>query len=627
MVGICGVLGDRQHDIESLAETIEWGDDEEPATYRDDTAQVQLSVHRETDAEQPATARLGGRERLCWIWGDVIGAEDSTGYAPRRDRSTCDAEYCADLLEEQGLSFIDGLNSEFAGLVIDRDRTEATLFTDRLGARPIYFTEALEGRVLFSTHLNTIVAHPEFRPTVDDELMSEFLKFERAFGIYTPFEDVYQLHPGSKLTVDLENGETSLNRYWQPRYRPTDKPYDVFVEEFSSIMQRCVEERRRPEDDEGVFISGGSDSRLLLSLFEDCDVTGYHLNDAMNDEAETAREVCETLGVEFRFLRRDSEYLTDVLERVGEFQIFSSFFDQAHFAGFEDELTDEIDAVFSGHTADTVLEGFYMPTRDLDVPRLGWTVPVPVLDRIASVEEYAEHITRDYQYHRGPSVNAQPKCVTLEKDPVAVLREYMSESGAAIDHHGVRYPSIDSLVHAGGFYPITNNKAYLMYYSANQMLPTHYPYLDNRVIEFSLSVPHRHHVRRSVVNRAVSRRSRDLAEIPKAGIGLPLTYPRTVYSAAQLWRSFKSKLDSDSGSSGGSWSDIDHVARETDIVEDHLLTPDNKTRCPEIVDWETLEDLYRAHLEGDNEAFELFGALSLCHSYPVANDLVRGDDK
>ncbi|RKD98070.1 asparagine synthase-related protein [Halopiger aswanensis] len=626
MVGICGVLGDRQHDIKSLAETIEWRDDEESAGYREDTVQVRLSVHRETDAEQPATVRTGDEERLCWIWGDVIGVEDSTGYTPRRDQSTCDAAYCADLLEERGLSFVDGLNSEFAGLVVNRDRDEATLFTDRLGARPVYLTEALDGRVLFSTHPNTILAHPEFRPAVDDELMSEFLKFERAFGICTPFEDVYQLHPGSKLTVDLESGETSLERYWQPHYRPTEKPYDAFVEEFSSIMQRCVEERRRPEDDEGIFISGGSDSRLLLSLFEDRDVTGYHLNDAMNDEAKTAYKVCEMLGVEFRFLRRDQEYLTNVLERVGDFQIFSSFFDQAHFTGFEDELTDEIDAVFAGHTADTVLEGFYMPTRDLDVPGLGWTVPVPVLDQITGVDEYAEHITCDYQYHRGPSVNSQPKCVTLETDPVAVLREHMSESGGAIDHHGVRYPSLESLVHTGGFYPITNNKAYLMYYSANQMLPTHYPYLDNRVIEFSLSVPHRHHVRRSVVNRAVAKRNRDLAEIPKAGIGLPLTYPRTVYSAARLWRSFKSKLGTESGSGGGSWSDPDRIVRETDIVEEHLLTTENEKRCPDILDWETLEELYRAHLEGANEYFELFGALSLCHSYPVANDLIRDED-
>lgn len=624
MVGICGVLGDRQHDIESIAETIEWGDDEETTTYRDDTAQVRLSVHREVDAQQPATVRTGDEEQLLWIWGDVIGVEDSAGseYTPRRDQSTCDATYCAELLEERGLSFVDGLNSEFAGLVVDRDRDEATLFTDRLGARPIYLTEALDGRVLFSTHLNTIVAHPEFRPTVDDELMSEFLKFERAFGIYTPFEDISQLHPGSKLTVDLESGSTSLERYWQPRYRPTDKPYDAFVEEFTEIIQRSVAERRNPSDDEGLFVSGGSDSRLLLSLFEDRDVTGYHLNDSMNTEAQTAQKVCEMLGVEFRFLRREPEYLTDVLERVGEFQVFSSFFDQAHFAGFEDELTAEIDAVFAGHTADTVLEGFYMPTRDVDVPGLGWTVPVPVLDRIESVDEYAEHITRDYQYHRGPSVNDQPACVTLEKDPIAVLREYMSEADGSIDHHGVRYPSLESLVHTGGFYPITNNKAYLMYYVTNQMLPTHYPYLDNRVIDFSLSVPHRHHVRRSVVNRAVAQRNRALAEIPKAGIGLPLTYPRTVYSAVRLWRSFKNKIGENDGD-GGSWSDPERVVRETDIAEERLLTPENAERCPDIVDWETLEDLYRGHLEGENNYFDLYGALSLCNSYPVANDLLR----
>ncbi|WP_436344708.1 asparagine synthase-related protein [Natronorubrum sp. FCH18a] len=624
MVGICGVLGDPQHDIDAIASTIEWGVDEETADYRDDGARVHLSVHRETDAQQPATARgTGGSEQLLWIWGDVIGFEDSTGYAPRRNRETADASYCAELLAEHGPSFVDGLNSEFAGLVLDRDRSEATLFTDRLSARPIYFTEALDGRVLFSTNLNTVLAHPDFRTTVDDELMSEYLKLERAFGVCTPFEGVSQLHPGSKLTVDLESGKTSLEKYWVPRYRPTDKSYDAFVEEFASIIRNSVDERREPSAEEGLFISGGSDSRLLLSLFEDRDVTGYHLNDSMNDEAEIARKVCETVGVEFRFLRREPDYLTDVLERVADSHVFSSFFDQAHFAGFEDELTDDVDAVFAGHTADTVLEGFYMPTLEVPVPRLGWTIPLPILDPVEDVDSYAEHIVRNYQYHRGPSTNEQPEYVTLEKSPIEVLRDRMTESDGTVVHHGVTYPSLEALTHAGGFYPLTNNKAYLMYYTANQMLPTHYPFLDNRVIEFSLSVPHRHHVRRSVVNRTLTARNRTLAEIPKSSVGLPLTYPRTVYSAARLWRSFSGKFgsDSESGSGGGSWSDGDRVLRETDIAETHLLTPENPDRCPAIVDWETVEDLYRRHLEGENNYFDLYGVLSLCNSYPARHGL------
>ncbi|SER82439.1 asparagine synthase-related protein [Natrinema salaciae] len=618
MVGICGILGDPQHDIDAIDHTIEWADHEEGGVYRDDTVQISHSVHRESDAHQPETTR---EERRLWIWGDVIGFEDSTGYTPREGTDVSDAAYCADLLRSHGPSFVEGLNSEFAGVILERDRTEATLFTDRLGARPIYFTDELDDSVLFSTHLNSILAHPAFEPSVDDELLSEFLTLERTFGIYTPFEGVSQLHPGSTLTVDLETGSTSLERYWVPRYRPIDRPYDEHVREFSSIIQRSVEERSDPSATEGLFVSGGSDSRLLLSLLAD-DVTGYHLNDSMNTEAEIAREACETAGVAFRFLQREPDYLTDVLERVADFQLFQSFFDQAHFAGFEDELTDEVDAVFSGHTADTILEGFYLPTREVPVPHLGWTIPLPVLEPVESVSSYAEYIVNDYQYHRGSSTNTQPAYVTLDKSPVAVLREYMTESADGIVHHGVTYPSLDALAHAGGFYPITNNKAYFTYYTANQMLPTHYPFLDNRVIDFSLSVPHRHHVRRSIVNRTLTERNRALAEIPKAGIGLPLTYPRTVYSVAELWRSFKTNIVPDSGSGGGSWSDNAAVLRETNIAESHLLNEEHAERCPAMIDWDEIEALYRRHLEGENNYFDLYAVLSLCNSYPAKNDLV-----
>lgn len=617
MVGLCGILGDPQHDIDSISDTIEWSDDEQTAVYTDDTAQIYAAVHDEADATQPETIRDG--DRLLWIWGDVIGFEDSTGYKPRRDDSGGDPTYCGELLDSHGLSFVDGLNSEFAGLVIDREQRTATLFTDRLGARPIYLTEAVEGSVIFSTSPNTILAHPAFEPAVDDELLSEFLKFERVFGTHTPFEGISQLHPGSKLTLDLEDGTTSIERYWQPRYRPTEKPYDSFVEEFETIIRNAVDERRDESADEGLFISGGSDSRLLLSLFEDRNVTGYHINDTMNTEATIAREACDTAGVDFRFLQREPDYLTDVLERVADFQILSSFFDQAHFAGFEAELNEEVDAVFCGHTADTILEGFYLPTREPFVPGLGWTIPLPLVDPVESVEEYRDYILESYQYNRGSSANTQPAYLTLEADPTEVLGKRMTESGGTIVHHGVTYPSLQSLAHAGGFYPLTNNKAYFAYYSLTQMMPTHYPFLDNRVIDFSLSVPHRYHTRKSVVNRTLTKRNRELAKIPKSGMGLPLTYPRTVYSVAQLWRSFRSKFGSDSESNGGSWSDHDRVLRETDLADKHLLDRENPERCPEIVDWGAVEALYRAHLNGENNYFDLYAILSLCNSYPARN--------
>ena len=614
MVGLCGIVGDQQHDIDSIAHTIEWSSDEETSVYKDESVQVYSAAHTASNAQQPETVPRDNH--LLWVWGDIIGFEDSTGYTPRREISTADSRYCAELLESYGLSFVDGLNSEFAGIVLDQDQREATLFTDRLGARPIYFTDEIEGCVVFSTNINTILAYPDFNPSINRDFLSEFMKLERVFGVYTPFDGITQVHPGSKLTCDLEGDVISLEKYWVPKYRPTNKNYDLFAEEFTTSMQKCVSERSDPSTKEGLFISGGSDSRLLLSML-DGDVTGYHLNDSMNIEAETAREVCNTANVDFRFLQRDHDYLTDVLERVSDDQIFSSYFDQAHFNGFEEEIKDEVDAVFSGHTSDTILEGFYMPTLELSVPGLNWTIPLPVVDPVDNIDTYRDYILRSYQYNRGPSTNSQPDYLQYDKEPIEVLDDYMHETTEGISHHGVTYPSLESLAHAGGFYPLTNNKAYFTYYMTNQMLPTHYPYLDNRVIDFSLSLPHRHHSRRSIVNRAITTRNKALAEIPKSGTGLPLTYPRTVYSLAQLWRSFKGKFWQDTTSDSSSWSDNNRTLRETDIAEKHLLNQEISKRSPAMIDWDVVEEMYRDHLNGGHNYFELYALLSLCNSYPA----------
>lgn len=623
MVGLCGIVGETQHDVEEIAHTIEWSSDERNSIYKDDSLQVYTSVRTSSNADQPEPVPERGLQ--LWIWGDIIGCEGPSGYVPRQRNGRSDARYCAELLESRGTSFIDGLNSEFAGLIRDRDAKEVLLFTDRLGARPIYYTEAVDDCLLFSTNPNTILAHPEFQTSLDRRFFPEYLKFERAFGVHTPFESVVQVHPGSKLTCDLDGNVVSRETYWRPVYRPVKTRYENRVEEFLDIMQRAVEERRVPGNEAGIFVSGGSDSRLLLSLLDEEDVTGIHLNDRMNREAQIAREACSTADVEFRFLQRGPDYLCRVLEKVAEHQVYTSFFDQAHFVGFEDELTAEVDAVFSGHTADTILEGFYMPFHEPTIPVVDWTVPLPVARSIDDVSEYRDYILRSYQYNRGPSSNALPRYLNADATPLELLGEHMHESNGEVVHHGVSFPSLASLAHAGGFYPLTNNKAYLLYYSTVQMMPTHYPYLDNRVIDFSLSVPHRYHARRSVVNRAIARRDDALAAIPKSGIELPLTYPRTVYSITRLWRSFRSKFQSDSSDDASSWSDPGTVLRETELGSEYLFDSDVPKPYPELIDWEVAEALFQDHLEGENNYFDLYGLLSFCNSYPARNGLLHSD--
>lgn len=613
MVGFCGVVGDFDHGLHAVSGTVVWSNDEAETSYFDDDLEVFRSAHAAGEAEsQPGEL---DDETLLWIWGDVIGWDDRTEYVPRPSTYATDVDYCVDLLERNGHEFVDGLNSEFAGVIYDRTDDEAILFTDRLGARPLYYAE-LDGALLFSTHPNTVLAHPKTDPAVNDDLLVEYLTFERVFGTETPFEPISKLHPGSRLTYDLNSGSMSVETYWVPEYEPTAWTYDDLVATFSDVYARAVEERTDPDADSGVLISGGSDSRLLLSELG-AGSTGYHMNERMNTEAKTAKRVCETVGADFRFLERDSEYQKRVLSCISPFLQYTSFFDQAHAAGFDGVLRSEVDELFCGQYSDTLLSGHYAPTAAVRLPVLGWNVPVPRARSISDVDDYCDFVVADHSFTRG-SIGNTPDYIGHSPDAMAIFRRYVEQDDGRVVHHGVTYPSFESLCVAGGFYPLTNAKTYLFYYSLTQIAPTHYPFLDNRIVDLALSMPRQYHVRRNVVNDTLKLNAPILADVPHAETGLPLTYPSLAHTAVDLFREFAAKVGIATDGYDGAWSDHNRVLRESDIVSEYLFDGDGPD-CWDGVNPDRAREIYDRHLDGENRYFELYGLLSLCNSYPFDN--------
>ncbi|MFP9059020.1 hypothetical protein ACLI4R_00655 [Natrialbaceae archaeon A-chndr2] len=621
MVGFCGIVGDFEYNLDTVTDSVVWADESEHCSrYWNDRIDLFISNHQAGEASlQPVTTADG--HQLC-VWGDIIGFEGQNKYNPRGDNYSSDAEYCQTLFNEHGLSFVDGLNSEFAGVVIDESSKSATIFTDRLGARPIYYTECIDGVFLFSTHLNTILAHPSVEPILDHEMLVEFLSFERVLGTKTPFKNIEKLHPGSRLTYNCTNDSTSRTIYWTPKYRPMDKSYDEFVQEFTTLYHQAVEERRTASLDEGVLISGGSDSRLLLSILGS-DVTGFHMNELMNTEAETAKEICDAVGSDFRFLERDADYQTKVLTAISDFQLFTSFFDQAHAVGFNNVLCDEVDAIFCGHYSDVVLSGHYLPKRSLHLPLLGWTVPIPLPKSIESIDEYLDYMFHDHQFTRNQQIHTQ----TYLRDKYNIkyiLRNEIRHSNRSVIHHNVIYPSFDELRLTGGFYPLTNGAGFLFYYSLNQIAPTHYPYLDNRIIDLALSMPLRHQTSRNIVNASLKRIDPELANIPHSGTGLPLKYPQVLHTASELLEAFAEKVDYSSTEKDGSWSNHEEVIRESEIVSTSLLN--NSSCCWNEIDPNRVQEIYEAHLQGEDHYFDLYALLSLCNSYPFSKSTANEED-
>jgi asparagine synthase (glutamine-hydrolysing) len=614
MAGLCGVIG-KHNCVEGVATGLEWTGDETTAVFEDNRLAIAGSFTTVEEADQPVPV---GDDAFLWIWGSVFGFEGPDGYHPRTSSERSTAHHCARLYDRHGMEFVSGLNGDFVGVVYDRAEGIVSVFTDRLGLRDTYYAQPTDETLVFSTAIQSLSRHPEVTPAFDPDYVSEYFGCHfRTFGLKTPLDGTYLFHPGAVTSVDTGSLTLETDRYWTPRYRPLDRPFSYFVEEFSRRFAEAVADRLRADRRYGLLLSGGVDSRLVLAATGSRvreQMTAYHMAGWRSREQQTAETVAEAAGVDFEWLRRDAGYHERALSRNPALSNFVGRFEQAHAEGFIGDIRDDIDEMVTASFADSNFKGYSFPRYRLRLGSVG-AVDLPRLKPMDSVDSYVDFWTSD-----------PPSYLDSTVDPETVFRSEIEPTDEGVDHHGVTYGSPEELFTCGMLTPRSNGSVLFTLRSLQQHLPAWSPYVDNRLVDLYLSMPKRYFVRYNVVMRALERLDPELAGAPVASSGLSARYPEVAHLLADRALAFSEKyLPFDEPPAPhlthGPWPDVPELVRDQSFVPDALKANERAIRELPFLDWDGVWECYRAHQAGANNHNELYGLLTLLEM-PVTRRIV-----
>ncbi len=627
MNDFCGIIGAYNSGFASLKEAIP-DSDRQTSEYRGENVAVYQSVQPQRHENQPATAADGS---LIWIFGTVYGFDGEVGYESRTDFSVPNAEYCADLFDRCGIDFVHGLNGEFSGLVLDQQSREAHLFTDRIGSKPLFYTQT-ETALFFSSRIQAIGLHPGINSAFDRRYLAEFFALQKALGTATPLVDLHKVPPASILSTRLDGSLRDQQTYWQPRYRPRDRPPEVIGQDIVQSFKEVIEDRVWEELDYGVLLSGGSDSRLLLGVMKDLGMnpTAFHISSWMSKEARTAERVAMEVGAPFRLLRREADYHEHLLKKVPPVSNFIGAFDEYMASGFTEQLG-SVDVVLTGYLGDTMF-GEYPLHIKMQKTRLKHPLFYPRHKRESTPKSVSEFIS---QYlDRYPDA---PLDFLDAPNVVEVMRQNISVESESIHHHGVGYPSFRSL-QLCDYYPLTNQFAFANTDSVRQITGHWSPFFDRRLIDVSLSIPIRDRIDHNLINRALAQLSPDLAKIPHPGTDKkPIN--NAVHEISNQYLNFpeyaKSKYESMSTFSqdAGKENFLDEVPKpyldhgpwidENELIRNHNFVGEAIERNRDVIDslpfldGDAVRECYQNHLDGDNDWQSLYTLVTLLET-PVA---------
>lgn len=219
-----------------------------------------------------------------------------------RFRTRCDTEVLVHGFEEWGDSFVERLNGCFAFALWDGPQRRLLLGRDRMGIRPLFWTEH-DGRVLFASELKALRA-AGVPARFDARGLGQAFALWTTVAPRTVLEGVHELPPGHVLPIGRDGG-VRPRRYWDlpapvsRGERLTDP--DRAGEELRALLSDAVRVRLRADVPVGAYLSGGLDSTVISGLTrgvvdQGLETFSIAFENQAYDESDSQRAATRALG-------------------------------------------------------------------------------------------------------------------------------------------------------------------------------------------------------------------------------------------------------------------------------------------------------------------------------------------
>ncbi len=186
----------------------------------------------------------------------------------------------------------------FAIALFDKHEEKLYLIRDRVGIKPLYWTEQ-NGEFAFSSELKGFAKH--LKEKRSDKALIQLMSLGYISNDNSYYEGIYKLKPAHYLIFDGEHIETKS--YWSLPKNKIDISYREAVVEIESLIRSSIDYRLVSDLEVGSFLSGGVDSSLVSSVMQDMSDSPIKtftigFEDKNYNEAGYAKEVARYIGSE-----------------------------------------------------------------------------------------------------------------------------------------------------------------------------------------------------------------------------------------------------------------------------------------------------------------------------------------
>ena len=466
-----------------------------------------------------------------------------------------DTEVVLGMYARYGADMLLRLNGMFAFALWDAEKQTLFLARDRLGVKPLYWTQR-DGALYFASEVKAMLpALPSAR--LREEMVPDYLTFLWVPGADTLFDGIYKLEPGHCATFG--DGRLSIRQWWDMAFEPEERDEGEWADIVRDALGDAVERQMVSDVPIGSFLSGGIDSSAIVAFMSDAAerVTTYTVgfshddltHDIIPDDVRYARSIGQRFATEYHeeiLAPEVVELLPKLIwhmdEPIADPACISTYL---ICAAARERLT----VILSGMGGDEVFAGY---PRHL-AARIGQmldVIPRPARSAMRRGLEGRLTLGRPGRL-RGPRRNLMKLMRGIDAPPVErylIYSSYFKQAELTRLLHPGRYGSIERVLERHRAYASDASGEHwlnqMLYVDLKTFLPclnlaytdkmsmaasteVRVPFLDDRLVELSGRIPPELKLRR-LTRKYILKRSmepilpHDVVWRPKAGFGAPV---------------------------------------------------------------------------------------------------------
>jgi len=324
--------------------------------------QTRLAIIDLETGEQPI---IGPDGRVISANGEIYNFVELRASLPDVVMKTgSDCEPPLHLYARKGLAFVDDLRGMYAISIYDSEKDRLILTRDPFGIKQLYYAETARG-FAFASEPQALIAAKLVEPEVRSRSRDAYMQLQFTTGRHTIFEGIKRVLPGETLIIERGLVVNHHMKLALQGHGPENINEADAMDRMEKALIDSVKVHQRADVPFGLFLSGGIDSSVLLSLMAELNerpvkafTAGFSGTD-VSDEREHARMLAKKVGADHTEVEFDENDFLTLLPQIAE-AVDDPIADYAVLPTFKlaREAKKQVKVVLSGEGGDELLGGY-----------------------------------------------------------------------------------------------------------------------------------------------------------------------------------------------------------------------------------------------------------------------------